>query len=282
MSVFITGPSGRTVPTGLDVPELAARLGGTGSPVLWEELTWPDAKSTAAGQNAVIIPVGATEQHGPHLPLAVDTRICEAVALGVSALTGVPVLPPLSFGVSASHGDFAGTVALRPETMIAVVEDVIDSLYASGIRQFIQLNGHIWNNGALDVSAEKLRVRHRDARVRALGYVTMYPGPEVDGHVTYGRALMHANYFETSVMLHLAPELVRMELATSHVDLDSFWDYRMDQVSETGVWGRDVTDADPTHGAAEFDRCVLTTARAVSAAVREPWPDPTHRPGRHA
>ncbi|MFF5306455.1 creatininase family protein [Streptomyces sp. NPDC013161] len=281
-SVFVTGPSGRTVPTGLDVPELAAQLGGSGSPVLWEELTWAEAESTAAAQDAVIIPVGATEQHGPHLPLAVDTRICEAVALGVSALTGVPVVPPLSFGVSASHGDFAGTVALRPETMIAVVEDVIDSLYASGVRQFVLLNGHIWNNGALDVSAEKLRVRHRDSRVRALGYVTMYPGPEVDGHVTYGRALMHANFFETSVMLHLAPELVRMDRATSHVDVDSFWDYRMDQVSETGVWGRDVTDANSKHGEAEFDRCVLTTARAVSTAVREPWPDPTHRPGRQA
>ncbi|MFI6335106.1 creatininase family protein [Streptomyces sp. NPDC050535] len=280
MPTTIPGPYGSAVPTGLDVAGLAARWGGTGSPVRWEELTWQEAESTAAVQDAVIIPVGATEQHGPHLPLSVDTRIGEAVALGVSALTGVPVLPPLSFGVSASHGDFGGTVALRPETMIAVVEDVIDSLYASGIRQFILLNGHIWNNGALDVSAEKLRVRHRDARVRALGYVTMYPGPEVDGHVTYGRALMHANFFETSVMLHLAPELVRMDRATSHVDVDSFWDYRMDQVSETGVWGRDVTDADAKHGEAEFDRCVLTTAEAVSAAVREPWPDPAHRPGR--
>ncbi|WP_381797182.1 creatininase family protein [Streptomyces niveus] len=275
-------PSPPPVATGLDIASLAAELGGTGSPVLWEALTWEEAESTASALNAVIIPVGATEQHGPHLPLAVDTIICEEVARGVSALTGVPVVPPLSFGVSASHGDFGGTVALRPETMIAVVEDVIDSLHASGIRQFILLNGHIWNNGALDVSAEKLRVRHRDARVRALGYVTMYPGPEVDGHVQYGRALMHANFFETSVMLHLRPELVRMERATSHIDMDSFWDYRMDQVSETGVWGRDVADARAEHGGAEFDRCLLTTARAVAAAVREPWPDPTHRPGAMA
>ncbi|MEV0777466.1 creatininase family protein [Streptomyces sp. NPDC050433] len=275
-------PSPPPVATGLDIASLAAELGGTGSPVLWEALTWEEAERTAAALNSVIIPVGATEQHGPHLPLAVDTIICEEVARGVSALTGVPVVPPLSFGVSASHGGFGGTVALRPETMIAVVEDVIDSLHASGIRQFILLNGHIWNNGALDVSAEKLRVRHRDARVRALGYVTMYPGPEVDGHVQYGRALMHANFFETSVMLHLRPELVRMERATSHIDMDSFWDYRMDQVSETGVWGRDVADARAEHGGAEFDRCLLTTARAVAAAVREPWPDPTHRPGATA
>lgn len=62
--------------------------------MLWEELTWPEAGSTAAAQDAVIIPVGATEQHGPHLPLAVDTRICEAVALGVSALTGSPSYRP--------------------------------------------------------------------------------------------------------------------------------------------------------------------------------------------
>jgi creatinine amidohydrolase len=257
---------------------VAAELGGTGSPVRWEELTWPEANAAAELTKAVIIPVGAIEQHGPHLPLAVDTLLGNAVALGVSALTGVPVIPPLSYGVSGSHGNFGGTIALRPETMISVVEDVIDSLYERGIRQFVLLNGHIWNNGALDVSAEKLRVRHRDARVRALGYVTMYPGPEVDGHVRYGRALMHANFFETSVMLHLFPQLVRMDRATSHRDVDSFWDYRMDQVSETGVWGRDVAESNAAHGRAEFERCVLTTARAIAAAVREPWPDPTHRP----
>ena len=265
-------------PLGQDLVALAAELGGSGKAVRWEELTWPEARDATARLNAVILPVGALEQHGPHLPLAVDTLLGNAVALAVSALTGVPVLPPLCYGVSGSHGDFAGTVALRPETMIGVVEDVIDSLYERGMRQFILLNGHIWNNGALDVSAEKLRVRHRDARVRALGYVTMYPGPEVDGHVRYGRALMHANYFETSVMLHLYPELVRMDRATSHRDVDSFWDYRMDQVSETGVWGRDVADSNAVHGRAEFERCVLTTARAVAAAIREPWPDPSHRP----
>ena len=144
--------------------------------------------------NAVIIPVGAIEQHGPHLPLAVDTQICEAVALGVSALTGVPLIPPLCYGVSGSHGDFGGTIGLRPETMIHVVEDVIDSLHDRGIRQFVLLNGHIWNSGSLDVSAEKLRVRHRDSSVRALAYVTMYPGPEVDGRVQF-RASAHAREF---------------------------------------------------------------------------------------
>ena len=251
----------------------------TGSPIFWERQTSPEAGEVVKQVDAVIIPVGAVEQHGPHLPLAVDTLICQAVAESVSALAGVPVLPPVTYGVSGSHGDFPGTVALRPETMIAVMEDLIESLYASGVRQFVLLNGHIWNNGSLDVTAEKLRVRHKDTRVRALGYVTMYPGPEVNGRVLYGRGLMHANFFETSVMLHLHPELVHMDRATSHVDVDSFWDYRMDQVSDTGVWGREVQQANAEHGRAEFERCVETTAKAVAAAVAEPWPDPTHRPG---
>jgi creatinine amidohydrolase len=263
---------------GKDLLGLARELGGPGRPVRWEQLTWPEAGAAAQANQAVIVPVGAVEQHGPHLPLGVDSYIGEAVAVCVSALTGVPVVPTLSYGVSASHGDFAGTISLRPETMIGLVEDIIESLYERSVRQFVLLNGHIWNSGCLDVSAEKLRVRHRDARVRSLGYVTMYPGSEVDGHVRYGRALMHANFFETSVMLYLYPELVRMDRATSHRDVDSFWDYRMDQVSETGVWGRDVAEANPQHGKAEFERCVITTARAVAAAIREPWPDPKHRP----
>jgi creatinine amidohydrolase len=257
---------------------LAPELGGTGKAVRWEEQTWPEACDAAVSLNAVIIPCGAIEQHGPHLPLAVDTQICEAVALGVSALTGVPVIPPICYGVSGSHGDFGGTISVRPETMILLVEDIIDSLYQRGIRQFVLLNGHIWNSGSLDVSAEKLRVRHPDARVRSLAYVTMYPGPEVNGRVRFGRGLMHANFFETSVMLHLYPDLVRMDRATSHLDVDSFWDYRMDQVSETGVWGRDVSESNAAHGKSEFERCVLTTARAIAAAVREPWPDRKHRP----
>src|SRR5687767_1770063 len=101
-----------------DLIKVAVELGGTGKAVRWEELTWPEASDAASTSKAVIIPVGAIEQHGPHLPLAVDTQICEAVALGVSALTGVPLIPPLCYGVSGSHGNFGGTIGLRPETMI--------------------------------------------------------------------------------------------------------------------------------------------------------------------
>jgi creatinine amidohydrolase len=254
--------------------ELAKELGGSGTPVRWERLTAPETAELVESTNAVIIPVGATEQHGQHMALCVDTVVSNHVALGVSALTGVPVVPPLCYGVSGSHGGLPGTIALRPETMIALVEDVIDSLYRCGIRQFILLNGHTWNGGALDVSAEKLRTRYDDARVRYLAYVTMYPGSEVDGRVTYGRALMHANFFETSLMLHIDPDAVHLDRVVSLTDTDSFWDYRTDQVSRSGVWGREIDQATAGHGAAETARCIETTARAVAVAVAEPWPQP--------
>lgn len=250
----------------------------TGSPLRWEEHTFPEARALVDRVDAVMIPVGAIEQHGPHLPLNVDTVIAQAVAEAVSAETGVPVVPPVSIGVSASHGDFPGTLTVRPETMIGYLTDVLDSLYASGVRQFVTISGHIWNSGSIDVAFEKFRTRHDDVRIRAIAYVSMYPGSEVDGHVQHGRGLMHANYFETSVMLHLRSDLVHMDRLTSHLDVDSFWDYRMDQVSETGIWGRDVHEATPEHGKSEYERCVRTTAEAVSAAVREPWPSRAHRP----
>jgi creatinine amidohydrolase len=268
-----------TTPARLPEPKvdesLARELGGSGNPVRWDEQTSPEIAELVERVDAVVIPFGAVEQHGPHLPLGVDWQICLYVARGVSALTGVPYIPPVVYGVSASHGGFPGTVGLRPETLIAVVDDLTAGLYRSGVRQFVLMNGHAWNAGSLDVCAEKLRTRWDDVRVRSLAYATMYPGPEIDGRVTYGRSLMHANYFETSVMLAINPGLVRMERAVSQTDTDSFWDYRTDQVSPTGVWGRDIDQATAEHGQAEIDRCIVTTARALAAAIREPFPSPS-------
>lgn len=255
--------------------ELAAELGGTGAPRCWDELTSPEIAALTSGTDAVIIPFGAIEQHGPHLPLGVDWRICTYVARGVSALTGVPYLLPLTVGVSGSHGRFPGTVGVRVETMIAVVTEVVAGLYASGARQFVLMNGHAWNAAALEASADRIRTTYDDARVRPLAYATMYPGPEIDGRVSHGRSLMHANYFETSVMLAIEPELVRLDRAISQIDWESFWDYRTDQVSASGVWGRDVEHATAEHGQAEIDRCIVTTARALAAAVREPFASPS-------
>jgi creatinine amidohydrolase len=85
-------------------------------PVLWQNLTWEDVAALRdRGITMAILPVGATEQHGPHLPLGVDTLSAEAVAHGASALTGIPVLPSLAYGCSLGHSPkWPGTISLRP------------------------------------------------------------------------------------------------------------------------------------------------------------------------
>ncbi|MCI1674021.1 MAG: creatininase family protein [Bifidobacterium tibiigranuli] len=253
---------------------LAKELGGTGIPIRWDRLPHDEIAELVNRTNAVLIPVGATEQHSIHMGLCVDQEIANHVCLGVSALTGAPVIPPIMFGSSASHGTFPGTLSLQPETLIALLMDIVDSLYASGIRQFIFINAHSWDVGPSSVVADKTRIKYDDARVRSIFYCTMYPGNEIDGHVTYGRDLMHANYFETSLMLYIDPDVVQLDKAKAIVDHDTFWDYRTDQVSQTGVWGRDVKSATAAHGKVEMARCIQNTARAVSAALHEPWPIP--------
>ena len=251
---------------------LCKELGGSGKPIRWERLTHAEISELTKTQDAVLIPVGAIEQHALHMGMCVDEEIADHVCQGVSAATGVPAIPPIMYGSSASHGSFLGTLSIQPETLIAVLMDLVDSLYKSGIRQFIIINAHSWDVGPSTVVADKIRIKYDDARVRSIFYCTMYPGNQVDGHVTYGRDLMHANYFETSLMLYIDPEIVHLERAKEIIDKDTFWDYRTDQVSKTGVWGRDIALATAEHGASEMSRCIETTARAVSKAVQEPWP----------
>ncbi len=117
-----------------------------GKLILWDELSWKDVEEITKNIKMVILPIGACEQHGPHLPLGVDTIDCYEIAKRVSAKTGVPVIPPIIYGVSQSHGKFPGTISIRPETMIKMICEICEWLYNnSGIRKILLLNGHMWN-----------------------------------------------------------------------------------------------------------------------------------------
>lgn len=254
---------------------LAAELGGPGRPVRWADVASPDIPAFVERTNAAIIPCGAIEQHGPHMSLAVDWLLAGYAADAISALTGVPTLPALPFGVSASHGNFPGTIGVRPETFVALVSDLVDDLYRWGVRQFVLLNGHAWNQAPLEIIADKLRTRYDDARTRALSAFDSYPHGEFDDHCDHGRMLMHASYLETSCMIYVAPELVQLERAPLHQDWPSFWDYRADQVTDNGVWGRDVPDANREVGERMMERSIETTARAIREGIDEPFGRPS-------
>ena len=148
------------------------------TPVLWEWLTWEEVGALRrAGMDMAILPVGSTEQHGPHLSLNVDTVSADAVARGVSGQTGVPILPALPYGAAWGHtSKWPGTLSLSPATVTnAVVEIGEWLLAASGFTKLLLLNGHVTNAAPLRVALETLRFRHPEMRVALRGLWEISP-----------------------------------------------------------------------------------------------------------
>ena len=208
--------------------------------------------------NAIaVVPVGATEQHGPHLPPIVDTLIADAVvreAAKRSAATAF-VTPSIAFGVSAHHSGLPGTLSLGSDTFRSVVSDVADSLVHAGARTVLFVNGHGGNRSALaDAVQHAGRRAIRDQaslpvapRVLAATYWELVAeGRETlrDGPAgTTG----HAGAFETSLMLHLAPETVAMDLAVDGVPTAPFPGFASDLFESPTVHGWvDFRDASPS------------------------------------
>ena len=190
------------------------------------DLTWREfAGRVAAGGLVVILPVGATEQHGPHLPLSTDVVLPVAVAEGVARAVGGLVAPAIPYGYksqpkSGGGNHFPGTLSLDGATLVAVVRDVVNELARHGVRQVVLLDGHMENQWFLTEAADlALRDQRRegvdDLRVVKLGYWSFIDGATLDALFEGGPftwELEHAAVMETSAMLHLAPDLVRTDL----------------------------------------------------------------------
>lgn len=179
----------------------------------WVDLTTADFATLDRSRLIALLPLGATEQHGPHLPLSVDSRICAALVKrlvdGLAADIPLAVLPMLHFGVSPEHGDFPGTITLSAETMIATLMDVGRSIAASGLRKVVLLNAHGGHPPVLDIVAQKLR---REAGLLVFP-LNAYRYWQAGRHFPPGEAAygIHAGAVETSIMLALAPESVRRD-----------------------------------------------------------------------
>ena len=133
-------------------------------------LTWTAIESMPNKENIVIIqPMGAIEQHGPHLPLVVDAAIATAVlGKALQALReDIPAyaLPTLFYGKSNEHVHFPGTITLEATTLIAMLMEVGESLYRAGFRKWVLLNGHGGQPQVLDIVARALRSQHGDFNV---------------------------------------------------------------------------------------------------------------------
>jgi mycofactocin system creatininase family protein len=202
------------------------------------ELAWPEVES----HPTVLLPLGATEQHGPHLPFATDTVIASAVAEGVAARVPCVIAPTLPFGSSGEHQDFPGTISIGREALAMVLVEAVRSL-ASWTGRVVLVNGHGGNVPTLaEVVPELIRQGH------AVGWIPCSSTSWVD---QFGA---HAGHGETSVLAFLRPgevNLAKAEPGNTRPVRELIGDLARDGVrslAPTGVLG-DPTAANPRDGA---------------------------------
>ena len=181
-----------------------------GKPLVLQEMSWTDVRDYLKTSDMVIIPIGSTEQHGPHLPLGTDYYEAMGMSKKISARTGVVVAPVVLAGYSVYHSGFQGTLSLKSETLEQVLFETAEMLIRYGFRRFMFFNYHGGNRIAESKAIQ--RINHTTEAVAVLigaGAPFQRFEERIEG-VFYDQ---HAGIYETSIMLYLKPELVKMERA---------------------------------------------------------------------
>lgn len=218
------------------------------STFLWETMTWMEIEERLKIIDTAILPCGAIEQHGPHLPVDIDYYDAKYMAIKVAESCADPkpfVLPPVPYGVSYHHSAFKGTLSVSNNALSSFIYDIGMSLAQNGIKKLIILNGHGDNKPTLTYAAQMI---NRDAKI----FVCVDTGETSDVDL-YGLIDtpndIHAGEIETSTALALRPELVDMSLAVDEtLDLNneylSFtsdrgvnWYVHTQRLSASGVMG---------------------------------------------
>lgn len=186
---------------------------------LWAEMTTEEFRAADTARWIAVLPIAAIEQHGPHLPVAVDTAISEgnvgAVIARLPDDLAVTFLPTVWMGKSNEHVSFPGTITLGAETQIRMLTEIGDSIARAGVRKLVIANAHGGNVAAMDIVARDLRVRHGMLVVQLSWHRLGVPDGLFDPEeVRHG---IHGGEIETSQMLHFRPDLVRMDKAGNFV-----------------------------------------------------------------
>lgn len=246
------------------------------APLLLEELTRDEARQIAP-KTLVVLPVGAVEQHGPHLPVGTDFFTIEhlARAAAAEAASSVPVLvaPTLPFGSSHHHLPFGGTLSLSTETYYRVVFELCESLIVGGFRRIFVLNGHGGNNELIQLAIRDLALKH-PCRLAAASYWSVAWDALVEaGAHKKGNLPGHAGRFETSQILALRPELVREPRphrdGTKDANPRSF--YAPYRVETHGSWQAidGYSDSPDLAGAADGKIYLAVAASSIAKALVE-------------
>ncbi|MFT4039857.1 MAG: creatininase family protein [Thermomicrobiales bacterium] len=252
----------------------------TARPLLFSEITRDDAAARAPGALAVL-PIAATEQHGPHLPLGTDTYIVEHVARQAAALAAreidVLVTPTLAVGSSHHHFPFGGTLSLDAETYARVLRDLVVSLLRDGFQRVFVLNGHGGNHELMQVAVRDLALEH-PANFAAASYWDLARTALEREADVLGRLPGHAGHFETAMIMAIRPELVReplprrSEAAIARAAVPST-PYRLERYGHwTQIGGHTDTplEATPERGAALLEIVIPAVAETFVEFARLP------------
>jgi creatinine amidohydrolase len=247
------------------------------------DMTWPElAARIATATPILILPTGSLEQHGPHLPLGTDTVLPLAVADAVAAQIGALVAPPLPYGYksqpkSGGGNHFPGCASLDGATYINLVRDLICDFARHGLTQIVLFDGHMENQWflteAADLALRQLKTEGiTGCKIIKLDYWTfinpateavLFPG----GLISW--ELEHAAVMETSVMLHLVPDLVRAPLIPDGAPADfppyDTYPFDLDPIPPSGVLSS-AASASAAKGQAVLDQVVPDIALALQTA----------------
>ena len=187
--------------------------------MLMRNLTWTDARELAKQDPVVIVPLGSFEQHGPHLSLWTDICLADEIARAVGEKTGALVTPPLNFGYSELWHTYPGTISFTANTFKAALVDICSSLVRSGFRKIFLLNGHNPNLIVMQTAAYEVvnALEDKEISIAVATYIFMAK-EECDRIGDNFRDGTHANEMETSMMLGLYPDLVKMDRIKEQVE----------------------------------------------------------------
>jgi len=209
------------------------------------ELSWPAvAAAVEDGVDTVVVPLGATEQHGPHLPVDTDTRLATELAERVARRLGdALVAPAIPVGPSEEHASFPGTISVSPDTLDALLRDYVDSVERGGFERVVVLPGHGGSFPTVDAVFPGL-ARETDVDVVAVTGLQRYMDLLQDGlreaGVDVDEPVVHAGASETAMVLALAPDLVaddRPEGHTGAVSAAALFSEGIERYDEAGVLG---------------------------------------------
>lgn len=236
------------------------------NPYVLADMTWMEVEEALKTVRVAIIPTGSNEQHGPHMTMRTDIANSTAMALRIAQRLGSKaiVAPSLPFGISPHHMKFPGSITLRPEIFLAVLEDVITSLKIHGIKNFFILNGHGGNAASL---GQLMHTIKRDLGVEA-AFTQVFPSRDVRKEYAATPTHGHSCDLEASWSLYLAPEVVHKDRLTPGKTKDRVYRHvpnpitvseGFDELTENGALG-DATKASYETGEAliapMIDSCV--------------------------